>query len=1368
MAVDKAMQEANKVDKRLESIGQGTGDQLSEDFNANAEKVSDKSSSTSKKVQDDFSDPVKQKLEADDSNLSEKVASAKTSLEKLPDEEITRLRADAEEAGITDFDKLLEALPEEEITELLAKAQKGEVVDFDELLSSLPEETRTALLADAERGEVTGFNELIDEVPKKKTTNLKADAEEHGIVDFDKLLQKLPKSVRTKLEAMAEEDEVIDYEKLLRSIPTKYLTELELNDNASEGLRNIQNEAEETKGKFSRLKDIIKGSFIGGAVLQGVSAIGGYLKDTAGEAMNASDAMQGFQATMELAGKSSKTIKSVGKDVKEYADTTVYDLKDVSSTTAQLAANGVKGYEKLTEAAGNLTAVAGGTKDDFKSVAQVMTQTAGAGKLTTENWNQLTDAIPGASGKLQKAMKKNGAYTGDFRDAMANGKISAGEFDKAIEELGMTDKAKKYAKGTAAFEGAFGHLKSEIVNGLKAIIDAIGKSNITGAINGLAGAASKAFGLIVKAVGPVKRAFSDLGKIISPIGKIIGTIAKGAFSVFADIIGDVVDGIKSLKDNAKDSEGPVSSIAKVLEKMAGHQKALMLVGKAIGYIGTSIFALKGAGKVLSGVSSAVGALTRLPKSIAYKLNVKTKAARKAISTFATYVKRAGGGIKKALKWSAKVTAKVAKKTVRGLGKAFRTAGKGAKKALRFTAHIATSAAKKAMSGLVTVAKTTGRGIRLAFNFLKANPFVLIVSAIAAVIAILVELYKHNKKFRKFVNGIVKSAKAIFSGVTKWFGQMYKGAVKHVKNLWNGTKKHFSNGWRNVKKWTNNGKKAVADRFNDMKKRATGAAKSMWKTAKRDFKNGANTSKAITKTMKDVVSGHWGNLGKDISRIGSSIKKGAHDHFRGMYRSLDKLTGGGLGKLTRAFSGFGKGVKNVFKGIKDSIKKHVKNGINGAIGWLNKGIGGINKIIHTFGGSKHAIHKIRKLKTGGSGYRGIAQVNDGNGEEAILKGGQAYKVTGKNAYVNLEGDETVVPHEASRSMFGESIAHYAGGSKNWLSSLTGWVKDKWDGIVNFIKHPIKSLGNVVTNAMGRIRGSELVTKVTPALGHGLVKGISGTFVKMLKKLKNKHDEDKDAPKGAGVQRWKGQVKDALKANGLSTSSGMVNKVLRQIRTESGGNEKAVQGNIGDKNNKTGDLAKGLMQTISTTFNANAFKGHHNIFNGYDNLLAALRYAKKRYGSSLSFLGNGHGYDNGGYVKKPQIASLAEHNPEYVVNARKDSADGLLMDALNERAAFAPNSLSAKIAGVVRSVQASNGTMVQPTLTGSNSQSNNQEIVMHDYGEKLDSLGKKLDAIVDKRVTVDGQSFSKAYENYGSVQRVQRQQFNDRGLAINANI
>ena len=82
------------------------------------------------------------------------------------------------------------------------------------------------------------------------------------------------------------------------------------------------------------------------------------------------------------------------------------------------------------------------------------------------------------------------------------------------------------------------------------------------------------------------------------------------------------------------------------------------------------------------------------------------------------------------------------------------------------------------------------------------------------------------------------------------------------------------------------------------------------------------------------------------------------------------------------------------------------------------------------------------------------------------------------------------------------------------------------------------------------------------------------------------------------------------NGVSTSENYVNAWLRQVQSESGGNEKAVQGGYTDINTITGDLAKGLLQTISATFNANKFPGHGNIFNGYDNALASSDWAWTR--------------------------------------------------------------------------------------------------------------------------------------------------------------
>ena len=132
-----------------------------------------------------------------------------------------------------------------------------------------------------------------------------------------------------------------------------------------------------------------------------------------------------------------------------------------------MAANGVEGYDRLAEAAGNLNAVAGGNADTFRSVGMVLTQTAGQGKLTTENFNQLSDAIPGASGKIQQALAKAGAYTGNFREAMEKGEISAQEFNAAILQLGSDEIAQAAAHSfTTTWEGAAGNLQAAFVSGV--------------------------------------------------------------------------------------------------------------------------------------------------------------------------------------------------------------------------------------------------------------------------------------------------------------------------------------------------------------------------------------------------------------------------------------------------------------------------------------------------------------------------------------------------------------------------------------------------------------------------------------------------------------------------------------------------------------------------------------------------------------------------------------------------------------------------------------------------------------------------------------------------------------------------------------
>ena len=220
------------------------------------------------------------------------------------------------------------------------------------------------------------------------------------------------------------------------------------------------------------------GSAIGGLAVKGVTALWDTVKGFAGDVVNMSDSTDKFMNTMSFAGIDTKAVQAAAKETRKYADATVYGLDDIQNTTAQLAANGIGNYMELTEAAGNLNAVAGGNADSFKSVAMMLTQTAGAGKLTTENWNQLADAIPGASGKLQEALLKNGAYTGNFRDAMSKGEITADEFNKALMDLGMTDVAKQAATSTSTI--AFNLFKPAVTGGINAASAAVTSLATTG------------------------------------------------------------------------------------------------------------------------------------------------------------------------------------------------------------------------------------------------------------------------------------------------------------------------------------------------------------------------------------------------------------------------------------------------------------------------------------------------------------------------------------------------------------------------------------------------------------------------------------------------------------------------------------------------------------------------------------------------------------------------------------------------------------------------------------------------------------------------------------------------------------------------
>lgn len=364
-------------------------------------------------------------------------------------------------------------------------------------------------------------------------------------------------------------------------------------DDASDKSRQLSRAVDDTDESFGRMKlgvGAVAG-VVGGVFSAVTQAAIGSFSDLMRGAMDASDATDKFKQTMNFAGLDTSAIEQATAAAQEYADRTVYDLGDIQSMTAQLAANGIQDYTGLTEAAGNLNAVAGGNAETFKSVGMVMTQTAGAGKLTTENWNQLADAIPGASGKLQQALLDAGAYTGNFRDALEKGEITAEEFNDAVMELGNEPIAQEAAQSTATFEGMLGNLQATVEGELAQAFTEL-KPIIGSVVDGLADAAGTVLPMFVDAVKAVAGGLQFLGEHKGPVLGVVGALGSltagiVAYNAVAKIqaAGGFVGVMKSMKTAIMET-----TVAQNLLNTAMWKSPITWITAAIVAVGVALWA----------------------------------------------------------------------------------------------------------------------------------------------------------------------------------------------------------------------------------------------------------------------------------------------------------------------------------------------------------------------------------------------------------------------------------------------------------------------------------------------------------------------------------------------------------------------------------------------------------------------------------------------------------------------------------------------------------------------------------------------------------------------------------------------------------
>lgn len=1069
----------------------------------------------------------------------------------------------------------------------------------------------------------TAVNDLSDEIKENErqmnaeVKALKAagdesgafEAKQKGLAKQTELSEKAIEEQRKVVKLMADEfgdsaDETEDakraLEKLERQsqISSRQLEALKSSsDQSGKKIEDFGDKSTRSARKLDGLKDklsSLKGAFSFGAVAglahNAISSVVSGVQGLVGEAVNASDSLMKFSKTMEFANFGKSQIESSKKEMKDYADKTVYGLEEILNTTAQLASNGIPNYTELTKAAGNLNAVAGGSSDTFKSVAMMLTQTAGAGKLTTENWNQLADAIPGASGLLQDAMLKNGAYTGNFRDAMAQGQITSDEFNQAIVQLGMNDGAVKAATSTDTLSGSWEQMKSTVINGLQSIIEKIGVENITGFINRVTKGIENSIPKITQFIGWLR----DIGTWIvenrEPLTWIVG------------IIGGITLAVKAL------------NVASMLLAITGGTLAapFVAIGVALGALaGALVIAYTKSETFRNIVNAAFTAVKNVVMSVINNLVKYYKMLWSVLQWLWEKIKEWASWIgNKFIEMKNSVV-----NTVQNLWngvKNFFAEGIGNtwNKVVGWVKNIFNKATelKNKVSNVIGnlwngIKDTFRRGIDTVFNWFSELPTKMKNAIIGG------------------KNAIVDAFKSIFNAALKAIGKPVNAIIHGASWVLEKLGADKLEEWKvpqYAKGTPNGGHPGGPMMVND----GRGAEAVITPSGQAFIPQGRNV------VLNAPKGTHVLTAEETAYMTGNKVPRYRYAKGTGFF--------GNLWNNVKGFAGdVGNKLKDVVGDVWDfvtdpgALARKVLNGLGvleGLVKYpLDVGKGILSKA------TKALTNKITELFSSGSldtsmGMQGVYKYL-ADVAVAVMKKFPGFQVT--SGY--REGDP------------------YSHGKHNAIDiALPGVVNGspRYTEAANYAFEKFANkIGYVITNGKVRDRSGQSGQPATGAwetwpdgdhYDHVHLNGVKDPQSTQI---------SGDSVGGSGVERWRNVAIRALKMTG-QYSAGNLNALLNQMRTESNGNPNAI--NNWDINAKNGTPSKGLLQVIDPTFRQYAMPGFNsNIFDPLSNILASIRYALSRYGS-LTNAYRGVGYANGGIVNQHQIAEIAEGNkPEIII-------------------------------------------------------------------------------------------------------------------------
>ncbi len=834
-----------------------------------------------------------------------------------------------------------------------------------------------------------------------------------------------------------------------------------------ESFKRLGSEVSETETKTSRLKGIFGATFAANLISNGFQNALGAIKGKFDEIAQSSAEYVKYQQTMNATWL---TLTGNAEEGKKMVDMTNQMAQAAANSTEMVDGMNQKFYavthnteltKQQTQAILTLQDAFGQTDAAVENFATQWAQMIANGKVQGQDMMSIINVFPEMKNQLKEVAAQElgiADMTADkYAELQKDGKITAEMAQKALFEL-----QDKYKDATANFSTTIGGLERTIQSRMPAVVAAFRDP-----IDKMKNPFLQQIGNWV-ADPNTETKFKDLGEHVS---KGLGTIMDAFSKVFnlgngTDKLNGLMDGLNKFVDNLS------KSIANNAPKIVAFFKEVK----------DSLGAVFSIGKDFAGGVWEVA--VDMIKGVAGAFNLMTGNGKKAKGPV-TSLSKALGGIAKH---------KTAIKTVGSLFAAYFV---GSKVALGITAVVkGIHAWRTATVGMTAAQKL----LNLA---LASNPIGLIVTAVTLAITSLVLLYKHNKKFKEFVDNMFKAAKKAFDKIFKVTKEIFGKIIDFFKKDWKQVLLFIANpiagAFALIYKHNKKFKKFVDNTVDHVKDMAKGVEKHMSSLKKDWGEKWDNVKKFASKTWENIkgnASEAMIALGKDIDKNHKGINKNWFDGWENSKKFLSKkwdeigaLTqekfGVNITKLiTDALTNIGNFFKNTWDNVKkgfgemwDGMRKLAGDGINAVIALPNAGIDGINKLISDFGGSKEAISKIPKVKfAGGTGmfssYRNpitkptLATLNDGydspetnNQEMVILPNGKSFLPQGRNVEYLLPAGSEVINASELAMLMGVERGAFAKGTGFWSKiwdTATNVAGSVWDTMKNGVDKFMKMI------------------------------------------------------------------------------------------------------------------------------------------------------------------------------------------------------------------------------------------------------------------------------------------------------------------------